>query len=269
MYYQLNALLTHPARSSAMPRLLTIPISHYCEKARWALERAGVSYHEEPHVQGIHRVYARRAGGEATVPVLVAEDRVVASSREIVAWADARLAPEQRLFAGGGGEGDPERAICDRLDERLGPAGRRLMYVHMLDQRALALRYNNQGVPLWERAAINGAWPLVQRFIARALGIRPGVEAEDERVVFAELDNVAALLAERGPYLSGSHFGAADLTFAAMAASVVFPPVYGVRLPQPPELAPRTAELVERARAHPAGAHALRMFTEHRRERVA
>jgi len=22
-------------------RLLTIPISHYCEKARWALERAG------------------------------------------------------------------------------------------------------------------------------------------------------------------------------------------------------------------------------------
>ena len=25
-----------------MLRLLTIPISHYCEKARWALERAGI-----------------------------------------------------------------------------------------------------------------------------------------------------------------------------------------------------------------------------------
>jgi glutathione S-transferase len=54
-----------------------------------------------------------------------------------------------------------------------------------------------------------------------------------------------------------------------MAAAVLFPPEYGVPLPQPPELAPRTAALVERARAHPAGAHAMRMFAEHRHERVA
>jgi glutathione S-transferase len=27
-------------------RLLTIPISHYCEKARWGLERLGLAYHE-------------------------------------------------------------------------------------------------------------------------------------------------------------------------------------------------------------------------------
>ena len=45
------------------PRLVTIPISHYCEKARWALERAGIGYREEPHVQGIHQLAARRAGG--------------------------------------------------------------------------------------------------------------------------------------------------------------------------------------------------------------
>ena len=25
-------------------RLITIPISHFCEKARWALQRAGVAY---------------------------------------------------------------------------------------------------------------------------------------------------------------------------------------------------------------------------------
>ena len=30
--------------------LVTIPISHYCEKARWALERAGVPYVERPHL---------------------------------------------------------------------------------------------------------------------------------------------------------------------------------------------------------------------------
>jgi glutathione S-transferase len=250
-----------------MLRLLTIPISHYCEKARWALERARLDYREERHVQGIHRLAARRAGG-STVPVLVAPQAVVASSREIVVWADARLAHEDRLFGQGGGPDDPLRGICDRLDEVLGPAGRRLMYVHMLEQREIAVRYNNQGVPAWEARVISLGWSGMQRFVSRALGIHPGVEREDERVVFAELDHVASLLADGHPYLSGERFGAADLTFAAMAASVIFPPAYGVRLPQPAELAPSTAALVERARAHPAGAHAMRMFERHRGERV-
>jgi glutathione S-transferase len=251
---------------SATVRLLTIPISHYCEKARWALDRAAIAYREERHVQGVHRLAARRAGGGSTVPVLVADGQVATSSREILEWADARLAPENRLFAAGDRE---ERALCERLDEVLGPAGRRLMYVHMFPQRKVTVRYNNQGVPAWEHGVLLLAWSPVQRVIARALGIRPGIEREDERTVFAELDHVAAILARGAPYLSGERFGAADLTFAAMAAAVVFPPVYGVRLPQPEELVPRTAELVERARAHPAGAHALRMFAEHRRERVA
>ena len=29
---------------SDRPKLVTIPISHFCEKARWALDRAGVRY---------------------------------------------------------------------------------------------------------------------------------------------------------------------------------------------------------------------------------
>src|SRR2546421_5903719 len=98
---------------SAAPRLITIPISHYCEKARWALDRAAIPYREERHVQGVHRAYVRRAGGRGTVPVLVADGDVVASSREIVEWADARLEPERRLFEPDDHE---QRALCERLD---------------------------------------------------------------------------------------------------------------------------------------------------------
>ncbi len=56
------------------PLLVTIPISHYCEKARWALDRAGIAYREQPHIQLIHIAAARRAGGGRTVPVLVTGD---------------------------------------------------------------------------------------------------------------------------------------------------------------------------------------------------
>src|SRR5689334_24896004 len=72
-------------------RLVTIPISHFCEKARWALDRAGVQYAEERHLQLLHVVFSRRAGGHGTVPVLVTEDgAVMADSSDILRWCDAR-----------------------------------------------------------------------------------------------------------------------------------------------------------------------------------
>ena len=77
------------ARLSGMRRLLTIPISHYCEKARWALERAGLSYREERHVQGVNRIVSRRAGGHGTLPVLICEAGVLAESEAILRYADA------------------------------------------------------------------------------------------------------------------------------------------------------------------------------------
>jgi glutathione S-transferase len=249
-------------------RLITIPISHYCEKARWALERVGMPYCEERHVQGIHRFAARRAGGGITVPVLVTPGGAIGESQEILEWVDARTPAEQRLFPE-----DPQARrkvdrLCRRFDDELGPKGRRLMYVHMLAQRKLALSFNNEGVPAWEDRAIRYGWPLIVRVIQRVLDIRPGIEIADEAAVWGELDYVAELLADGRPYLCGERFGAADLTFAAMCASVLAPPVYGVPLPQPDVLAPSTATLIQRVREHPAGRYALVLFTKHRRERV-
>jgi glutathione S-transferase len=246
-------------------RLVTIPISHYCEKARWALERSGMRYREEPHVQGIHRLAVRRAGGGTTVPVLVTPDAVIDDSAAILAWVDERTAPEHRLFPPGAAERRDVEELCRRLDEELGPTGRRLMYVHMLPQRELMLSFNNQGVSGWEDRALRWGWPLAIRFARHALDIRPGIEVQDEAAVWRELDFVAELLADGRPYLCGERFGAADLTFASLSAPLVLPTVYGVVLPQPEQMAAPTAALVQRAREHPAGRYALRLIAEQRR----
>jgi len=247
-------------------RLITIPISHYCEKARWALDRAGIEYREERHIQGVHMLVARRAGGGMTVPVLVMPDRVLAESADIVEWADERMAPEDRLSTR-----DPEvDALCRRFDEKLGPHGRRLMYVHVLKDKEFVLSFNNAGVPRWEDRLIRNGWPIVLRFAKRRLDIRPGIEQHDERVVWEEFDFAAELLADGRAYLCGDGFTAADLTFAALAAAMVVPPEYTVALPQPSDDAPQEPRaIIERAREHPAGRHALEMFRQHRRERAA
>ena len=252
-----------------MLRLVTIPISHYCEKARWALERAGIPYREERHVQAIHRIAARRAGGGTTVPVLVTPGGALSESEQILAWVDERTPAEHRLFPAAASERADVERLCRRFDEGLGPTGRRLMYIHMLGERKLMLRYNNQGVPPWEDLAMRAGWPLALRWARRELAIRPGIESEDEAAVWREFDFVAGLLADGSGHLCGDRFGAADLTFAALSASVVVPPIYGVPLPQPDVLPAPTAALVSRAREHPAGRYALGLFAEQRRETVA
>jgi len=245
-------------------RLITIPISHYCEKARWALERAGLEYREERHIQGVHQIAARMAGGRVTVPVLVTPDGSIGDSAEILSWVDERTPPEQRLYPEDPHERSEVEDLCRRFDEDLGPAGRRLIYVHMLAQRQLMLPFNNQGVPPWEDRTLRWGWPLLAGFVRRALDIRPGVEVGDEAVVWKEFDFVAERLTDGRSYLCGERFGAADLTFAALAAPVLVPTAYGVQLPQPEEMAADTALLVERAREHPAGRYALRVIAEQR-----
>ncbi len=243
-----------------MLRLVTIPISHYCEKARWGLERAGIPYREERHVQGIHRIAARRAGGGQTVPVLVTPEGSIGESEEILRWVDERTPPERRLFPSDSAELAEVERLSRRFDDRLGPRGRRFMYVKMLSQPDLMTRFNNQGVPRWENRALRLGWPVAVRSLGRALGIRPGVEVEDEAVVWSELDFVGELLADGRPHLCGERFTAADLTFAALSASVVVPPVYGTALPQPDVLPPEMAAFVRSVRDHPAGRYALSLY---------
>ena len=243
-----------------MLRLVTIPISHYCEKARWALDRAGIAYQEERHVQGVHQFASRRAGGAGTVPVLVTPDGPLGESAEILDWVDAQVPEELRLLPSDPAQRVEVEELCRRFDGTLGPRARRIIYVHMLAQPDLMLRFNNQGVPAWENRAIRLGWPVAVRWARRKLDITPGIEVADETTVWSEFDFVASLLADGRPHLCGERFGAADLTFAALAAAVLAPPGYGVPLPQPDVLPDRTVALVERFRSHPAGRYAMGLF---------
>jgi glutathione S-transferase len=252
-----------------MRSLITIPISHYCEKARWALDRAGVAYREKAHLQVIHRIAARRAGGGKTVPVLVCDDRVLPESEQILAYADAQAPPEQRLYPADAGTTAEIRALEREFDERLGPHGRRWMYFRLRGRRDLVIAYGCTGVPNWERRLVPLLYPVMTKVIDRVLDITPATAQQSEAEVRAVFDAVDARLSDGRPYLCGDRFTAADLTFSALAAALLMPPGYGVPLPQPDELPAPAASLVRELRQRPAGAHALAMFRDERPQRAA
>jgi glutathione S-transferase len=250
---------------SKSPVLITIPISHYCEKARWALDRAGIDYEEQAHLQVLHWLPVRRAGGKKTAPVLVWGDRVFSDSADIVEAASAEAPPDRGLFSGDPAAAAEVRELQRDFDARLGPEGRRWMYNALRGQREIAVAYGCTGVPAWQRRALPFVYSTATRIIDRYLDVTPATAAQSEAEVRATFDAVAARLADGRPYLCGERFSAADLTFASLAAPLLMPPEYGVPLPQPDELPAGMAATVRELRAHPAGAHALKMFREERR----
>ena len=246
------------------PRLLTIPISHFCEKARGALDRAGVAYAEEPHLQFFHMLAARRAGGGRTVPVLVTDAGVLRDSTDILEWADARTPAERRLYPVGA-DGDEARRIEAWLDEGLGPDGRLWMYHETLPVAKGMRRWALAGVPVWERRAFAGFGWALEPGIRRYLGVDAAAATVALARTDAVFDEVAGLLADGRPFLTGARFTAADLTFAALSAALLVPPQYGSPLPQPADLPAAMATEIERLRAHPAGAFAARLYHDERR----
>jgi glutathione S-transferase len=246
-------------------RLITIPISHYCEKARWALDRARIPYRERAHVQAIHRFATLRAGGGLTAPVLVTASGVLADSADILAWADALTPAERALYPRDLDAACEVRRLEADLDERLGPHSRRWMYQHLRERRDLALRYGCAEIPGWERFTLRHAYPVVIGIVARVLDVTPATADASEVQVRAIFDDVGERLADGRRYLCGARFTAADLTFAALAAPMLLPPEYGVPLPRPEEIPPYAASVVHELRAHPAGVHALALFAGERR----
>jgi glutathione S-transferase len=245
--------------------LVTIPISHYCEKARWALDRSGVAYEEHAHVQFVHRFAARRAGGGTTVPVFVCDAGVLAESADILDYADAHSPVDRRIYPEDPAATAEIRGLEREFDDRLGPHGRRWMY-HLLRRRSdLASRYGTAGVPTFERVMLPVLYPAVYAWIDRHLEITQDTSDLSIGEVRAVFDEVGERLADGRAYLCGDGFTAADLTFAALSAPVVMPPGYGVELPPLDELPAAAAEVVHELRAHPAGRHALAMFRNERR----
>lgn len=255
---------THTPRSH---RLITIGASHYCEKARWALDRLGVSYREEAHFPLVHWLFSYGAGGGRTVPVLVTPaGEVLRDSTAILLHLDARYGvgsdwrpyPAERELRG------QVLALEDHFDEALGPYTRRLVYAHLLDTPELLTPGPELGLAPWERQLVRGAGPLLRALLRRGVGAVPArLPRALERV-----DNAFAEVGKRvgdGGYLVGDRFTAADLTFAALSAPLLFPPTYGSNwLPALDVLPAGLRELIERLRVTPAGRYALRIYEQER-----
>src|SRR5688572_3981204 len=102
------------------PLLWHIPLSHYSEKARWALDYKGIA-HRRRVLGPDYLLRTWWATGTGKLPVLWLDGRAIGDSTRIIAALEARF-PEPRLYPADAGERARALALEDYFDEGLGPA---------------------------------------------------------------------------------------------------------------------------------------------------
>ncbi|MBV9387616.1 MAG: glutathione S-transferase [Chroococcidiopsidaceae cyanobacterium CP_BM_ER_R8_30] len=245
-------------------RLITFPVSHYCEKARWALERLNIPYIEERHAPLFHLMATRRVGG-SSVPVLILDGKVLTDSTEILKYLDTIAPDDRKLYPLDSELLKQVEELETLFNTKLGTSTRIWAYSYTLDRPQLSKRRFTYRVPFYEQVLFPAIFPLVSSKIRQKLHITP----ETTTAAYDQIINIFAgigdLLKDGRRYLVGNRFSAADLTFAALSVAAVRPPEYGdsaLALSNLEQLPPKMAEQVCGFREMPAGAFALRLWRE-------
>jgi glutathione S-transferase len=242
-----------------LPTLWQLRVSHFNEKARWALDYKDVPHRRRALAPGFHPRRSKRLGGRGTTPVLVLDGEVIGDSTEIIGYLERRH-PDPPLYPDTEAERKAALELEDHFDQQLGPGIRSALFHDLLPYRRTMVPLFTQGLPRRYGLFLHAAYPMARR------AIRRGIRADEESARRGREQTIAAIdLIERdlsGDYLVGNRFSVADLTGAALLFPLVAPPEFAYRLP---DRWPEGWEEFRRSLAdRPGYQWALEMFRRHR-----
>lgn len=215
----------------ARPILYVFAISHFCEKARWALDYLDIDYDITDLAPGQHASVAKKLGAKnSRLPVLLVDGKTIQGSAEIVTWAEGNSSTDAKsLTPGAAAQGADE--LERRLDDVLGVHIRRMFYSEALvdyPQEVRPMFTRNLKFP--QKIMLRAAWPVICKKMILLMDLGPEQGRESRRIVEAELDWFDRMIADAGQFLIGGGFSWADIAAASLLAPLVLPkehPTYG------------------------------------------
>ena len=230
----------------ATPVLYHIEVSHYNEKARWALD-----YKRIPHVRKapppmMHTVWAFAMTRGVTFPVLKLDGATIGDSTRIIEALEGAY-PEPPLYPADHAARARALELEEFFDEELAPHIRRALFAEITrDREAFAWA----AAPTGGRA-VHAGFKATAGLAAPVLRMRFGIKPETAEQGWvktdAALDRLEAELGGR-EYLVGDSFSVEDLTAAALFHPIVRPAEaqYEVPEPLPPALVERREAMASR-----------------------
>ncbi|KAA8490726.1 hypothetical protein FVE85_4357 [Porphyridium purpureum] len=262
-----------------MMELVTIPASHYCEKARWALDACGLKYTESGYAPLLHWAATRRRFGTRLVPVLVETSKEGGETRESVTPDSSAIlqrlsqVPEHEWLY----PNERARELEAQLSGRLGVHTRKLAYCHVLTSWRLAYKILVGPLTGLQKVLATLLFPLLLQALRRAFQVGPATEQRSFALVREMLDEVSEMLGDEpvgSRFLAGPcmPFSAADIAFCSMVSIVV--------MPEPEQwtsgrflnrywLSPESTSRLESLRATKAGQFVLHCYANYRLVRIS
>ena len=200
-----------------MITLYQFQFSHFCEKARWALDFKGLPYTCKNLLPGPHLKVAKKLAPKTCLPILVHDGTVVQDSSAIITFLDEKhpdglLTPRDASLA-------KEALDWEKyLDEEIGVTLRLWFYFHTLPDRERALRFLLEGAPWYGRPLMAVIYPGVRDAMRKAMNINADAAEKSEKRLLAALDRLDDALRGRR-FLVGDSFSRADLTACALLSS--------------------------------------------------
>ena len=204
------------------PLLWHIPLSHYSEKVRWALDYKGIA-HRRRVLGPDYLIRVWRATGQGKLPVLWLDSRAIADSTHIIAALEEHY-PDPPLYPRDTATRQRALALEDDLDESLGPALRAAIVTPLFQRDPdIALRVLTTGMGGKVYSTLRPLLPMFPSFYRFRHGISEGNLEKDRAIVAAALDRIEHERQGRA-YLAAQAFTIADLTAAALLGVILQPP---------------------------------------------
>jgi glutathione S-transferase len=238
-----------------------LQISHYNEKARWALDYKGIPHERREPMPGLHGVRAMvlTRGAQRRLPVLDLEGRRIGDSTAIIAALED-YRPEPPLYPADGSQRARALELEDYFDEVLAPAVRRFVWHYTLpDPDAVVGSLFTKPSPTRERL-LRATAPVASRMVRADYSVNDESAARAREEIVAAMDRVEAELEPSG-YLVGEAFSVADLSAAALFTPLLAPPG---RQYAPTTVVPEVKVLREELMARPGGEWVSEMYARHR-----
>jgi glutathione S-transferase len=221
-------------RTQHLIHLYQFPISHYCEKIRWALKFKNIDHNVINMIPGLHINQMKKLGLPSSVPAIVDGDNIIQGSIEIIDYLDDCYPSPQKSNAQLTPTDEKLKAEVLKwehyIDLEIGIHVRRCVYHILLEYPKIVKPFFTHNGPWYGGLFLFFAYSKIKSKMRYFMKINDETYLQSKQAMSSAIDKLHEHY-QKHEFLVGDSFTRADLSAAALLAPLTMQKQYGLNWP--------------------------------------